>query len=417
MRNGSWDLPRLLAPFRTQSFYDGHWETDALRVAGRDTDYYASLFGMSDIDALLAFTAGGNARLVQWRDGRVISKALPLTGDGVPNMYMIYRSYHDEGYSLSVDRLDLRWKQVSALCKELESKLHYPVAANLYMTPPGAQAFPVHFDTHDVFVLQLAGSKRWRIYGTPVVLPLADTPSALSPGEAGEPRDPIDLVAGDLLYLPRGLAHEAQTLGEASLHLTIGVHVFRWADVLSEALTMATRKDSRFRQALPPGFLDRDAGDFREPFKALLSVFAEMADCESSIWRVGQRLLTNGQPQPDGHFTTLEQLPQLNLNSLVAQRAGMMCKVTSSGGSAAIHYPGNVVSGPAAIQPALQFIAATPKFAVRDLPDCLADTDKVVLAQRLVREGLLTIVRLGAAEAANGRVTPSRRSRQAANRA
>ena len=41
--------------------------------------------------------------------------------------------------------------------------------------------------------------------------------------------------------------------------------------------------------------------------------------------------------------------------------------------------------------PALRFIAAEPRFAVRSLPDSLANESKLVLARRLVREGLLAI--------------------------
>ena len=91
-------------------------------------------------------------------------KPAPVTSDGVYNMYLLYRSYHDEGCSLTLDRLDLRCGSVAALCKDLEGALEHPVAANLYLTPPRAQAFPPHFDTHDVFILQLEGSKQWRIY-------------------------------------------------------------------------------------------------------------------------------------------------------------------------------------------------------------------------------------------------------------
>ena len=32
---------------------------------------------------------------------------------------------------------------------------------NAYITPPENQGFAAHYDTHDVFVLQVSGSKRW----------------------------------------------------------------------------------------------------------------------------------------------------------------------------------------------------------------------------------------------------------------
>lgn len=395
MSEASWNLQRLLEPFSAEVFCQDHWEKAPICVARRDPGYFESLFSIADVDALLTLTANlptARARLVQSRNGQVVSKAVPVTDDGICNMYLLYRSYYDEGYSLTVDRLDLRWRQVAALCKAIENTLHHPVAANLYLTPPQAQAFPAHFDTHEVFILQLEGSKQWRIYDSHIDLPLGDTPSTISADTLPPPRETMVLAAGDLLYIPRGWVHEATTATEASLHLTLGVHVFRWADLISEALTLAARADRRFRRALPIGFMDQEGGSLGAEFAELLRLLACEADCEAARWRVGQRLISNGQPLPDGHFVSLSQVSSLDQDTRVARRPGLMCKVISSASGASIHFNGNAVSAPRAIEPALQFLVVNEKFAVRDLPDCLADEDKVVLAGRLVREGLLTIV-------------------------
>ncbi len=45
------------------------------------------------------------------------------------------------------------------LIAELELELGHPCQANAYLTPPGSQGFAVHSDTHDVFVLQTAGTQ------------------------------------------------------------------------------------------------------------------------------------------------------------------------------------------------------------------------------------------------------------------
>ena len=42
------------------------------------------------------------------------------------------------------------------------------VGVNLYHTPPGRAAFPLHYDTTEIIVLQLAGRKDWALYGPAV---------------------------------------------------------------------------------------------------------------------------------------------------------------------------------------------------------------------------------------------------------
>src|SRR5215469_8498820 len=94
-----------------------------------------------------------------------------------------------------------RWPPAAALCRSLEAVFHCPVHANMYLTPEGAQGFDAHFDTHEVFVLQLEGSKQWRLYGEPRALPLVDERFNIPRDQLGPVRE-VELSAGDLLYIP-----------------------------------------------------------------------------------------------------------------------------------------------------------------------------------------------------------------------
>ena len=68
------------------------------------------------------------------------------------------------------------WPPVLQFCQELAGELGHPVQANAYVTPPQNQGFSAHYDVHDVFVLQIAGEKRWRIHPPVLVSPLRDQP-------------------------------------------------------------------------------------------------------------------------------------------------------------------------------------------------------------------------------------------------
>ena len=388
------DFHDLLRPLRPDVFFENHWERSLCLVKRRDREYYSQLCSTAELDSLISLTSDASSpyqvRLAKTHDGKLSTRGVPYTLERVINIYQIYRSCFEEGYTISIDRLDLKSKPVAELCRQLESCLHHSVAANLYFTPPDSQGFLPHFDTHDVFILQVQGSKVWRIYESPTRLPAIEKKSPLPSGPLPDPQHTIHLDAGDLLYLPRGFVHDTFTVDTSSLHLTVGIHVFRWADLISEALASLAEEDANFREALPPGFLNDDAtGDLAHKLQELLRELALKANCNQAVRRLEDRILTNGQPVPDGHFLSLER--EIDLDSVVTRRAGMLCRVRQHDHEVTIHYPGNIISGPKAIEPAFQFIKNTERFTVSDLPDCLGQQDKIILTTRLVREGLLRV--------------------------
>jgi ribosomal protein L16 Arg81 hydroxylase len=121
------------------------------------------------------------------------------------------------------------------------------------LTPASAQGFRVHYDTHDVLVLQVEGRKQWRVWPhQPLPHPTRHTPWQRDMVPEGEPVE-FTLGAGDALYLPRGVLHDARTQ-EAdghSLHLTIGLMEPCWAEAMRQALEMAEREDAAMREAFP----------------------------------------------------------------------------------------------------------------------------------------------------------------------
>ena len=159
----------------------------------------------------------------------------------------------------------------------LERELSFPLQANAYLTPARAQGAKYHYDTHDVFVLQILGSKRWTMYGTPVTLPLRNSDFDAQTHERGEPTMDFELGPGDMAYIPRGVVHDARSSEELSLHITVGILSYRWADLLLEFVADASLKDPAFRKSLPPGFAreDFDRGLAQEIFDACWSALRQ----------------------------------------------------------------------------------------------------------------------------------------------
>lgn len=155
------------------------------------------------------------------------------------------------GATVSVDHYDRLHAGVWALGQDFARALGAPNCSNAYYTPAGHPGLDPHFDTQEVFVLQIGGAKAWEVYPAPVALPRV--------GGHGRTADVSDqpvlveavLRPGDLLHVPRGFAHRARALPDApSLHLTLTVAAFEWADVLHALVDRAAGRDVRLRQAV-----------------------------------------------------------------------------------------------------------------------------------------------------------------------
>jgi ribosomal protein L16 Arg81 hydroxylase len=96
----------------------------------------------------------------------------------------------------------------------LAEEVGHPVQVNAYVTPPQSRGFAAHYDVHDVFVLQVAGRKRWYVHEPVLVDPLPDQPwdqrkTEVTARAAEPPLMDTVLAPGDALYLPRGFLHSA----------------------------------------------------------------------------------------------------------------------------------------------------------------------------------------------------------------
>jgi ribosomal protein L16 Arg81 hydroxylase len=159
----------------------------------------------------------------------------------------------------------------------------FPSRSNAYLSFGGEGSFGAHWDTHDVFVLQLVGRKHWRVSPPTFPLPLPAHPSHGS-GQTAPSLSAIDtlLEAGDLLYLPRGWWHDVTPLPEPSLHLSVGVYV----PSVYDALTWLSR------QVLPREMAARrsavDARATSRDLTALVdSLHAALGDAQlmAGLWR------------------------------------------------------------------------------------------------------------------------------------
>jgi ribosomal protein L16 Arg81 hydroxylase len=244
-------------------------------------------------------------------------------------------------------------------------------------------------DTHDVFTLQLHGTKEWHIGSATDELPLASASHKRLHLTADFER--YVSRPGDVLYLPRGVPHEAVTSTSSSLHLTVGIHVYRWLDLLREALEAVAMQRPALRKALPPGFLDREiSGDQLRDVVAEASAGLLDRDLMRRVeLHLGSRLRTESRAAQPGHFRSIDLIRELTDESLVLRSTGSICRARTSAEEARIEFAGNYVAGPADMGSAMRFIAENERFIVHEIPGKLSREERLDLVSRLVSEGLL----------------------------
>jgi hypothetical protein len=400
MQPERFDLAKVLWPIEPETFFRENWEKHPLAVPRHDPTYYHGLFTRRDVDSVIAFTqpkflepdhfGPGDHPRVNFVRGW-LAAVEPATGY-YPGLADLHRAFAD-GKTLIIDSMQDRWPAVAAMCRNLEAFFGCPVQTNLYLTPPGAQGFAAHFDTHEVFVLQIDGDKHWRFYDVARELPLPNDKTLVRKDQLGPPTKEVFLQPGDMVYMPRGHVHEAFTSDRASLHLTVGVKVFRWVDLLRQALIAAGASDVRFRQTLPFGLLCTGActPSVKEKFHELLQLFANSANLQGAVGALAEAFVGRLAALPQDYFA-IDDPQRIGLDTLLERAPGVICSVVEQGDSVTLHAPGGGIDGPVKIASALRYIARAQRFTPRALPDDLTPNAKLVLVRRLLREKMLTIV-------------------------
>lgn len=153
------------------------------------------------------------------------------------------------GATLVLDAVDELSEPVGRMAASLEQAVREHVQVNAYASWGTTHGFDLHWDDHDVIVIQVAGRKRWAIYGPSRPYPLfRDAEPNRRPPDA--PCDELMLTDGDVLHVPRGWWHIATAVAEPSLHLTAGISRDTGIDLMAW-LTDELRADERFRRDLP----------------------------------------------------------------------------------------------------------------------------------------------------------------------
>ncbi len=286
-----------------------------------------------------------------------------------------------------------------AFAADLAADLGHPVQVNAYITPPQNTGFSDHYDVHDVFVVQVAGSKTWRVRPPVLRHPLRSQPwenrkAAVQEAATRPPLLETTLEPGDVLYLPRGFIHAATARGAVSTHLTIGIHTWTGHHVGERLLAYAARRlaaDPAVRASLPLGVDLSDPDVVSNPAvaqavttarEALIAALREVpADALLRELAVPNRSAT--RPAPVGPIATVEASDTLTPDHVLVLRRHLAVTATrGSDGLVLESRAGRRAIAAADDAPVTAFLAAG-RSSVRDLG--------IDLARRLLRAGIAQV--------------------------
>ena len=382
---------QVIAPVSRDTFFAEYYENRGLTVFRNDPDYYAPVLSVDRLDQYITTASPHWPQICVVDANKDVDRAaftLPGGGIDVPRLYQLFA----DGSTLVFPSLHHKIPELAALCRAVEQEFNAPFQTNIYLSPPNAQGFKIHYDTHDVFVLQVAGAKDWRVYDTPLQWPLIGQKFQGAEYTEVAPSEEFRLTAGDLYYCPRGIVHDARSTDQISLHITFGLMAQTWAELMVEAVASVCLEDPAFRRNLPVGYaepgFDRTAA--RATFRDLLSRLQDGADFDALVDRFADAFVADRVPHLRGQLDQVMALASLDAGSRIRARRNLIYQLHRGEAQLRLRHFKTEMTLPAHVEPTLvAMLAATDPVALADLPGPLDLPGRITLARRLIREGLI----------------------------
>jgi|CXWL01.1.fsa_nt_gi hypothetical protein len=290
-----------------------------------------------------------------------------------------------QGGTIVLQMLQNSLPSYGRIANHLEQYFGANIHVSCFITPPNAQGFTAHYDTYSFFAVQIVGKKVWSLYNSTLHLPIRDDREHDESWHLVAPETELEMQTGDVLYVPRGKYHSAQTTSAASVHVSIGVFSPNWIDAARAALTELQSLPD-LRQAISDfssaAMRSSEAGEFVRSHldvelgaaKLRDEVFAKHVDSRSG--RLHDLLLLSDNSAMRT-FETYRFLPY---------------RLSICGTNAVLRFANKELKFPAFVYSTLIVIAEQrERFSVSELSNTLDNQSMNVLLKRLVCEGFLHI--------------------------
>jgi ribosomal protein L16 Arg81 hydroxylase len=358
----------LIAPVTSEEFFARYFEQAPLLTARGKPDIYAD---MLTVEALDSFINSADLRqgMLDLANQANRIEASSYINEGGRIITPVIAEKYLEGATIILPHLHESMAELGEFCRAIEGVFSCHVQTNVYLTPASAQGFPIHYDNHDVFVMQVSGAKQWSFYGAPVATPYRGEGFELGRHEPGPVTESFTLTPGDCVYVPRGVMHAAPNAGdEPSLHITVGLITKTWADLILESVSELALSEPAFRRSLPAGYARQefDREDARRHFETLTALIAEKASMDSAFDLMADEFLRMRRPNLSGVIAGTPDVPRPG--DRFRKRALVPWQVADDEGKLALIGPGGDIFFDDDDGDALDVALSGKPFGVDDLP-------------------------------------------------
>jgi hypothetical protein len=380
-------LQQLLAPLTLDEFLDQTLSGGLHRIEGGGAAERIALLGPDPRSVLI--DAFHLAPKLTFHSANPLGSPPSLEGVADASDFRArIEQFHARNYSVRFPELRPLWPQLDRLARALELVLHQPVTTSAFWSRGGMRA-PVHYDDHDLMVVQLLGEKRWYVANSS---DLPNTWRGMPPErvELGS-HTSFDVQPGDVVYLPRGTLHSVTSEAE-SLHLSIGFTPLTLREAIIAALdqlsdvdqTLRTTVGGRLAYQLRGVGVERLAAPVLDGVERLRAACRTPGFLAAALQRRSSRVVATlaALPAPT-------RPPALDLDTELSHTDVAFCHLTASPEKIDFSHPGGHMYIHRGAEQGLLYMVNTPRFRVRDVPGEIADEVRLSLALKLVEIGFL----------------------------
>lgn len=247
----------MLGKLSAQSFIKQYWQQKPLLIPAAFPKA-GELISKQDLLAM-ANAAECESRLVLKAGKKQPSVSSQWHAEQGPFSAKRLKQLPDKGWTILVQAVDQWIPEVAALLTQFEFLPRWRLDDIMISLASDGGGVGPHFDYYDVFLLQAAGQRRWQVGQQ------CDEHSSLRPQhdlrllKKFEAKEDYLLQAGDMLYIPAGLAHWGTAVGDDCITVSIGFRAASQRELIQialEKLAGVTTEHRRYRDT--PAAMDID---------------------------------------------------------------------------------------------------------------------------------------------------------------